>query len=682
MLHGVGPGTARKLEGLGLFNLGHMLYYFPRRYDDFTRLKTINRLAYGDEVTVIGNVEDIRLRPIRRGAAKMVEALVGDGTGSLRVTWFNQPWITRTLRAGMQIKLQGKVDQYLGQQQMNSPEWEPLEPEELVSGRIQPVYPLSAGVNGKWLRRQMETVVNYWANRVVDPVPESIRVSADLLDLANALKHIHIPGDWDLLHEARQRLAFDELLLLQLGVLAQKRDWQGAEGLPVQVPDEWLGRFVGALPFPLTSAQERALAEVRADMATGRPMNRLLQGDVGSGKTVVAAAGLALAARAGAQGALMAPTSILAEQHYHSLTALLAGEGAPAGLAPHEIRLLLGATPAAEKAEIRAGLAAGSIKLVIGTHALIEAPVEFASLGLAVVDEQHRFGVAQRAALRGKGANPHLLVMTATPIPRSLALTVYGYLDLSVMDEMPPGRQPIETRVLRQSERQRAFEYIRAQVQRGRQAFVIYPLVEESEKIDARAAVAEYEMLQRSVFPELKLGLLHGRLNADEKETVMAAFAAGETQIVVSTSVVEVGVDVPNASVILVEGANRFGLSQLHQFRGRVGRGQYKSYCLLISDAPGGEVDPRLKAMEETTDGFVLAERDLEQRGPGDFLGVRQSGFAELNMAKLTDIKLIEKARRAAVELFELDPALERPEHRGLALRMRALWGAGQGDIS
>jgi len=356
----------------------------------------------------------------------------------------------------------------------------------------------------------------------------------------------------------------------------------------------------------------------------------------------------------------------------------------PAGLVPEDLRLLLGATPEREKAEIREGLASGRVKIVIGTHALIESPVEFASLGLAVIDEQHRFGVTQRAALRSKGANanPHLLVMTATPIPRSLALTLYGDLDLTVMDEMPPGRPAIETRTLRPVERERAYAFIRTQVEQGRQAFIIYPLVEESEKLDARAAVAEYERLQRSVFPEFELGLIHGRLSQDEKEAVMADFNAGQTRILVSTSVVEVGLDVPNATVMLVEGANRFGLSQLHQFRGRVGRGQHKSYCLLISDVPGGELDPRLRAMQETSDGFLLAERDLQQRGPGDFLGTRQSGFADLNMARLTDVRLIEKARREAIALFERDPHLERPEHRGLALQMQTFWSADGGDLS
>jgi ATP-dependent DNA helicase RecG len=506
-------------------------------------------------------------------------------------------------------------------------------------------------------------------------------------------------------------------------------------------------------------------------------MNRLLHGDVGSGKTVIAGLAVAMMARHGAQSAVMAPTSILAEQHYKSLVRLLAEnpppplipvealaadeenlppaeealpsdephaliendleasngaheeptvtpnqsaqdagehheEGktqaepsaapleeapqieiepqieiaplAPPLLRPEEIRLMIGATPEAEKVEIRQGLADGSIKLVIGTHALIEDPVTFADLELTVVDEQHRFGVEQRAALRSKGTNPHLLVMTATPIPRSLALTVYGDLDLSVMDEMPPGRLPVGTHVVAPRERERAYSLIRSQVEQGRQAFIIYPLVEEGENGsgDAKAAVEEHARLQEQIFPNLTLGLLHGRMRPEEKDEIMARFRAGEIQVLISTSVVEVGVDVPNATVMLIEGANRFGLAQLHQFRGRVGRGADKAYCLLIPESPDQVENERLQVMSETNDGFVLAEKDLEQRGPGEFLGTRQSGFSGLRLANLTDVHLIETARRQAQAIFELDPNLSQPEHQLLAASMRRFWGLGQGDIS
>jgi len=510
-----------------------------------------------------------------------------------------------------------------------------------------------------------------------------------VVDLATALLQIHFPDSMERLKSARHRLAFDEIFLLQLGVLRQKQNWQERAGRIFTIPEKWLSDQVERLPYALTGAQQRALQDVQSDLASGRPMNRLLQGDVGSGKTVVAALAVAMVTSHGAQAALMAPTSILAEQHYKNLRGLFEGE-APQDqpedlppLQPDEIRLMIGATSEAEKKEIRDGLADGSIKLVIGTHALIEEPVVFADLELVIVDEQHRFGVEQRAALRSKGTNPHLLVMTATPIPRSLALTVYGDLDLSVMDEMPPGRQVISTFALRPLERERAYRLIRSQIQEGRQAFIIYPLVEESDKSDGKAAVEEYTRLQSEVFGELRLGLLHGRMKADEKDEVMSRFHSGEYHILVSTSVVEVGVDVPNATVMLIEGANRFGLAQLHQFRGRVGRGGDKAYCLLIPDTPDATENERLQVMVQTNDGFVLAEKDLEQRGPGEFLGTRQSGYAaQLQLASLTDVALIEKARRHAQTLFEQDPDLKLAENRPLAEAFQRFWGEIKGDIS
>jgi ATP-dependent DNA helicase RecG len=474
-------------------------------------------------------------------------------------------------------------------------------------------------------------------------------------------------------------------------VLSQKRNWQNRTARIYDIPDDWLQAQIERLPFQLTSAQYTALHDVRADLASGRPMNRLLQGDVGSGKTVIAALGIAMLTRHSAQSALLAPTSILAEQHYKSMLSLLTGNGVLADhgddensypLRAEQVRLLIGSTSESEKAEIRDGLSNGSIKLVVGTHALLEEPVVFADLQLAVVDEQHRFGVDQRAILRSKGENPHLLVMTATPIPRSLALTVYGDLDLSVMDEMPPGRQPVVTQVFYPRERERAYVFIRSQIDQGHQCFIIYPLVEESETTEALAAVEEQTRLQRDVFPNHSVGLLHGRMKPDEKDDTMERFYQGEIQILVSTSVVEVGVDVPNATVMLIEGANRFGLSQLHQFRGRVGRSQYQSYCILIPDTPDAAENERLAAMVETNNGFVLAQRDLEQRGPGEFLGTRQSGYSELRMANLTDVHLIEQARRTAQELFDADPDLKAPEHQLLSQSLKQFWSLGQGDIS
>jgi ATP-dependent DNA helicase RecG len=675
VLQGVGPRQAQTLAQLGMFTLGDMLYYFPRRYEDYSQLKPIKNLWVNEVVTVIGAVQSVATRKIRDGKMSITEAIITDGTGALRLSWFNQPWIANRMKVGDNLAVSGKLDQYLGRLVMNNPDFEPVEVEHLHTNRIVPIYPLTQRITQKKLRELMGQVVNYWAPALVDHLPDSIRTSAGLLPLGRAIAQAHFPDSQDELKKARARLAFDEIFFLQMGVLRQKRDWQSATARRFETSDEWLAARVAALPFTLTSAQTRAIDEIRRDLNSGRPMNRLLQGDVGSGKTVVAALAAAMVNQSGAQAAIMAPTSILAEQHFRNFTKLLEGTN---------VRLLVGDTSESEKAEIRAGLADGTIKVIVGTHALIEDPVAFQDLQLAVIDEQHRFGVEQRAALRNKGTTPHLLVMTATPIPRSLALTLYGDLDLSLMDEMPAGRQPIETYVLRPQELERAFSLIRSQIKDGRQAFIIYPLVEESEKMDnLKAATEEHEKLQTEIFPELKLGLLHGRMKPDEKDRVMADFRDKKYDILVSTTVVEVGVDVPNATVMLVEGANRFGLAQLHQLRGRVGRGASQSYCLLVPDHEDAVENERLQAMAETNDGFILADRDLQQRGPGEFLGTRQAGFAStLKMASITDIPLIEKARNQAQSLFEKDPNLELPEHKLLAEAVGRFWGKSLGDVS
>jgi ATP-dependent DNA helicase RecG len=730
VLSGIGPRHASTLEKLGLRTLGDMLYYFPRRYDDYSQLKPIHRLSYGEQVTVIGTLQSVTGRPVRGGKMQIVEAVLSDGTGALRLTFFNQPWITNRLKEEMSISVSGRIEQYLGRLVLNNPDWEPLEAENLHTNRIVPVYPLTANITQKWLRGQMKQVVSYWAPRVADPLPEGIRQSAGLDDLRAALLQVHFPDSQERLKAGRARLAFDEIFYLQMGVLRQKRDWQAAAARAFEVDDPWLESRVRVLPYALTGAQQRALDEIRRDLKAGTPMNRLLQGDVGSGKTVVAALAVAMVNRAGstpgrnaadttstaqpgglvppersdtdmtpaAQAAVMAPTSILAEQHYRSFLQVLTKQAATAGrpdeggaaspadddyLQPGQVRLLVGDTSAAERKEILEGLAAGDVKVLIGTHALIEEPVQFADLELVVIDEQHRFGVEQRAALRAKGTSPHLLVMTATPIPRSLALTLYGDLDLSVMDEMPAGRQPVSTYVLTPRERERAYSLIRTQIEQGRQAFIVYPLIEESEKSESKAAVEEHGRLQKDVFPRLRLGLLHGRMKPDEKDAVMAQFREGGFDILVSTTVIEVGVDVPNATLMLVEGANHFGLAQLHQLRGRVGRGGGESFCLLVPDHEDAVENERLQAMARSNDGFVLAELDLEQRGPGEFLGTRQSGFAaDLKMASLSDVALIEKARNQAQALFEQDPTLQAPEHALLAEAFERFWVGGKGDAS
>ncbi|MCU0487679.1 MAG: ATP-dependent DNA helicase RecG [Anaerolineales bacterium] len=711
VLKGIGPHNAQNLARLNLFTLRDLLFYLPRRYDDYSRMKPINRLVYGEDVTVIGTVQSIHMRPHRGVKDQAVEAVVTDGSGILRITWFNQPYIARRLHSGAQIVLSGKIDQYLGRLVMINPEMETLEQQQLNTNRIVPVYSLASKITQHWLRRTMNQVVMYWAPRLKDPLPEDIRRSANLMDLSTALMQLHFPDSWEALKSARQRLAFEEILLLQLGVLRQKRAWMQRSAQRFNTDPEWLQMQINRLPYHLTNAQHKAIQDIQKDLASGQPANRLLQGDVGSGKTVVAALAIAIVVQAGAQAAVMAPTSILAEQHYRSLLRLMAetttpgepeslpaqeNDEEPEGelpesveqpsilppLRPEEIRLLVGATPEVEKRQIREQLASGEIKLVIGTHALLEEPVQFSNLQFIVVDEQHRFGVEQRAILRSKGDNPHLLVMTATPIPRSLALTVYGDLDLTVMDELPAGRQAIGTYVLLPRERERAYSLIRSQVEQGRQAFIIYPLVEESDKSDAKAAVDEHARLQAEYFPQFSLGLLHGQMRPEDKDLVMDGFRNRKFDILVSTTVVEVGVDVPNATVMVIEGANRFGLAQLHQLRGRVGRGAEKSFCLLIPDSADAVENERLQVMTQTNDGFVLAEKDLEQRGPGQFLGTRQAGFNELKVANLTDVHLIETARRHAIVVFERDPELDHPENQLLKAALHRAWGEPQGDIS
>ena len=680
VLPGVGPKHGETLKRLGLETLEDMLNFFPRRYDDYSQLKTINRLEYGEQVTVIGTVQSASTRQVKNGKIKITEGIISDGTGNLRATWFNQPWLAKKLRPGVQVVLSGKIDQYLGRISISNPEIEEIDQQNLHTNRIVPVYPLTANITQRWLRRLMHRVITYWAPQLADPLPKELRQDEDLVNLSTAILQVHFPDTKEKLQEARYRLAFEEILYLQLGMLEQKRTWQERTAQNFMVPQDWLDVRIAQLPFELTSAQQRALSEVRSDLASGHPMNRLLQGDVGSGKTVIAALVIAMVVREGSQSALMAPTSILAEQHYATMKSFLAGQ--QGALKEHQIRLIIGATPEAEKQDIRDGLSNGEIKLVIGTHALIEDPVIFSDLQLTIIDEQHRFGVQQRAALRAKGDNPHLVVMTATPIPRSLALTVYGDLDLIIMDEMPPGRQVVETHLFLPREQERAYSLIRNQVAGGNQAFIVYPLVGDRdpsgliEREDSKAAIDEHKRLQKEIFPDLKLGLLHGRLKPDEKEQVMGKFRSGEYQILVSTSVVEVGVDIPNATVMLIESANRFGLAQLHQFRGRVGRGDAKSYCLLIPDSNDAVENERLSAMVKTNDGFELAEIDLKQRGPGDFLGTRQSGYTkQLLMASLTDLQLIEKAQHRAKLIHGQDPDLSQPEHAQMATTLAYFWG-------
>jgi ATP-dependent DNA helicase RecG len=671
-LPGIKEAMAGKLTRLGVFTIADFLRLYPRRYDDYRRLKAINQLELGEDVTIIAQIWEVRKQDTRNGKS-IVKAILTDGSATIEISWFNQPWLVNSLRPGMQVVVSGTVDAYLGRLTFNAPEWEELDKEMTHTGRLVPVYPLTSGITAKWLRVRVKNTIDYWANRLPDYLPEEARQRLNMLPLAEAIRQIHFPDSWEDLEAARRRLAFDELLMIQLGVFRQRQQWQAQQGQAIHIEDEALAKLLAALPFELTAAQQRALEGIIADMRLEVPMSRLLQGDVGSGKTIVALAAMVLTALDGGQAAILAPTEILAEQHYRGMSRLLADIGQALDR-EFKVDLLTGSTTAAERKEILARLAEGQTDILIGTHAIIQEDVSFTSLRLAIIDEQHRFGVEQRSALRNKGFNPHMLVMTATPIPRTLALTLYGDLDLSIIDEMPPGRQVIRTRWLTPNERERAYSFIQSQVQQGRQAYIICPLVEESDKTEAKSAVEEHKRLATQVFPKLKLGLLHGRMKPNEKEAVMKDFRDQKTHILVSTSVVEVGIDIPNSTVMLVEGANRFGLAQLHQFRGRVGRGEHQSYCLLLADKESAEIEQRLRAVEQTSNGFELAEYDLKMRGPGEFFGTRQSGLPDLKLVKLTDTRLLELARNEAQQIFEKDRKLEQPEHRLLAKQVTDFW--------
>ena len=686
VLPGVGPSRAKQLAKIGATTVRDLLYLHPRRYIDYSKLDPIANLLFGQVSTIQGTVKAIDVRPTRRGR-QLVEVAVADETGSIRAIFFN-PYIERQLRVGSRVSMSGRVEQMRGALCFKSPEWEQLTGDSIHTGRIVPVYPLTQGLYQKTLRGIVRSALDVGLPLVEEYLPRTTLERVErpkLIPLDQALEWMHYP-DGETPDEARRRwsaaksrLAFDELLSLQLGLLQRKQGNQAEPGIAFESPEGTVALYRSALPFQLTGAQQRALRDILRDMRRAGPMTRLLQGDVGSGKTAVAAAACFVAVQCGYQAAMMAPTELLAEQHLGSLNALFSG--LPEPLRPR-VELITGSTPAAERRAVYDSIRDGSCDVAVGTQALIQEAVEFSNLGLAIVDEQHRFGVEQRAALRQKGIIPDVLVMTATPIPRSLALTIHGDLDVTTLDELPPGRQPIVTRWLQGRERLDAYSFVRERVQADEQAFIVFPLVEESEAVEARAAVDEHARLSREVFPDLRLGILHGRMKPVEKDEVMLAFRERELDVLVSTSVVEVGIDIPNATVMLIEGADRFGLAQLHQFRGRVGRGERQSYCLLVSDNVSNEAQTRLRAMVDSDDGFKLAQIDLEMRGPGDFLGTRQSGLPEFQLADFADLRDLERARDEAERILHDDPDLSDPEHRFLGARVDRFWSTAVAEVS
>ncbi|KKJ00228.1 ATP-dependent DNA helicase RecG [Prochlorothrix hollandica] len=689
-LNGVGPRSAQNLAKLNLLTVQDLLYYYPRDYIDYARQVNIRDLEEGSTVTVVGSVKRFNcFTSPKNKKLTIFELVLRDRSGEVKLSRFfagtrysNRGWQEsqkRIYAPGTTVAASGlvKLSTYGPScKTLQDPELEVLDRsnspiESLNIGRVLPVYSLTEGVGSDTLRRSVIAALPA-TQQLTDPLPPSLREQYDLLPLPQAISQIHFPDDGDQLALARCRLVFDEFFYLQLGML-RRRQRQRQEQTQIQLAPtgELLDRFYQLLPFALTQAQQRVIKDILNDLQQPSPMNRLVQGDVGSGKTVVAVVALVAAIQAGYQGALMAPTEVLAEQHYRKLVDWFTLLHLP-------VELLTGSTKAAKRRTIHNQLATGELPLLVGTHALIQEAVTFNRLGLAVIDEQHRFGVQQRALLQQKGNNPHVLTMTATPIPRTLALTLHGDLEVSQIDELPPGRQAIQTTVLQGRDRPHAYTLIRREVAQGRQVYVVLPLVEESEKLDLKSAIEEQAHLQTKIFPEFTVGLLHGRMTSAEKDRAITAFRDGETAILVSTTVVEVGVDVPNATVMLIEEADRFGLAQLHQLRGRVGRGAAQSYCLLINNKKGDIASQRLKVMEQSQDGFFISEMDMRFRGPGEVLGTRQSGLPDFALASLVnDQDVLYMARQAAEDLMAQDPQLQDwPDLREtLAYRYQRLMG-------
>lgn len=694
-IKGVGPRIAEILKKKEIETVEDALYYFPRTYEDRRTIKSISKIRPGHRETIIGKI--ILAGKVRTKRRSLYQIALSDGTGTLTLVWFqfNEKYLRNAYKQGASVILTGDVSVgYRDALQIVHPRPEDIEVieegEDLDEGnvhfnRIVPIYPLTEGLKQRRIRRIMKSVVDGYSGSLSSVIPSSLRKERGLTDTGSAVSRAHFPlndenmielSDKDSVYGSppHRTLSYNEFFLLELGLALKKRDIAGLDGIALSPTGELTGRLIAGLPFQLTSAQERVLAEIERDMRSGRPMNRLLQGDVGSGKTVVSLLSMLKAVESGYQAVLMAPTEILAEQHLSSVMNYVKGMGL-------RVVFLKSGLGRGEKSTYYKAIASGEAQIAVGTHALLQEKVDFRNLGFVVIDEQHRFGVMQRARLMGKGMNPDVLVMTATPIPRTLALTVYGDLDVSVLDELPPGRKEIKTRVYydQKGSRERAYEAVRKELGKGRQAYIVYPMIEESDNPDfkdLKYATRMAEELKNDIFPEFRVGLLHGRMKTEEKEAVMKRFISCHIDILVATTVIEVGVDVPNATVMVVENAERFGLTQLHQLRGRVGRGGHDSFCILISSFKRSEdAEKRLSIMEETTDGFRIAEADLTIRGPGDFLGTKQSGLPQFRFADLMrDARILGEAREDAFRIVTEDPRLE--NYPGLMKEVLKRYGA------
>ena len=667
-LKGVGPKRAALFAKIGAPTVGDLLRLYPRAYEDWRDAVPIRNTLLNEVNIVKGTVLRRPTEQRIRGGMTLYKTVITDGEDDMQLTFFNNKYVMNLLEEGAVYAFRGKVTGTLTRREMASPEFVP---ESRMQDMV-PVYPLTEGLSSRIVANAMKEALKRLPEVVNDPIPDDIRMEYALCRLEYALKTIHFPGSPEELSTARRRLVFEELLVLQLGMMELRR--AGARENPYPIQKDCTADFAALLPFTMTGAQQRAVRDAMHDMQGKHPMNRLIQGDVGSGKTAVAAALCYSVIQNGLQAALMAPTEILAAQHYESLSKLLA----PCGI---RVALITGSTRAKERREILTGLADGSVHLAVGTHALISEGVEFKSLALVITDEQHRFGVGQRTALAKKGNFPHTLVMSATPIPRTLALMIYGDLDVSVLDELPPGRQPIETFLIDPAKRRRAFGYIQKHIDEGRQAYIVCPLIEENDS--DMASVKAYEEILRGYFTDMPIGILHGRMKPKEKDAVMNEFSAGNTKILLSTTVVEVGVDVPNAVIMMIENAERYGLSQLHQLRGRVGRGKHKSTCILVTEAQNEEAIARLRMFCSTTDGFKVADEDLRLRGPGDFFGQRQHGLPKMKIADMmNDMQVLSEAQRCARSILAGDPQLAAPTLRGLKAEMRRLFASTGGTVT